>query len=73
MTPEDRRGVVYGMLFFTSFGLGSISPSITGYLMEHSVELSFYVLTAFAVVALLLSFIIPDIRENKEPKAKESL
>ncbi len=73
MTPEDRRGIVYGMLFFTSFGLGSISPSITGYLMEHSVELSFYVLTAFAVVALLLSFIIPDMRENKEPKAKASL
>lgn len=74
MTPEDRRGIVYGMLFFTSFGLGSISPSITGYLMmEHSVELSFYVLTAFAVAALLLSFIIPDMRENKEPKVKASL
>lgn len=66
MTPEDRRGMVYGMLFFTSFGLGSISSSITGYLMEHSIDLSFYVLTVFAVGALLLSLIIPDIRENNE-------
>ncbi|NIV43541.1 MFS transporter [Candidatus Bathyarchaeota archaeon] len=66
MTPEDRRGMVYGMLFFTSFGLGSISSSITGYLMEHSIDLSFYVLTVFAVGALLLSLIIPDIRENHE-------
>ncbi len=73
MTPEDRRGTVYGMLFFMSFGLGSISSSITGYLMERNVEVSFYVLTAFAVVALLLSFIIPDVRENKEPRAKVSL
>jgi MFS family permease len=73
MTPEDRRGIVYGMLFFTSFGLGSISLAITGYLMEHSVDLSFYVLTAFAVGALLLSLIIPDIRENKVPKAKVSI
>jgi MFS family permease len=67
MTPEDRRGVVYGILFFTSFGLGSTSQSMAGYFMEmYGVDFSFYALTAFAVGALLLSFLIPDIRENIE-------
>lgn len=72
MTPLDRRGIVYGILFFTSFGLGSISQSTTGYLMEnHGVDFSFYTLTAFAIGALLLSFLLPDIRENKEANLEE--
>lgn len=69
MTPIDRRGVVYGVLFFTSFGLGSFSQSMTGYFMEnYDVELSFYALTAFSFGALLLSFGIPDVRERKEKR-----
>jgi MFS family permease len=67
MTPVAKRGVVYGILFFTSFGLGSISQSMTGYLMEqYGVDLSFQILTIFAVGALLLSLLIPDLRERKE-------
>ena len=74
MTPEDRRGVVYGILFFTSFGLGSTSQSMTGYFMErYGVEFSFYALTAFAIGALLLSFVIPDIRGHKGTNVKESI
>jgi MFS family permease len=69
MTPVNRRGVVYGLLFFTSFGLGSISQSMTGYLMErYNVDFSFYVLTAFAFGALLLSLLIPDVQEQKEKR-----
>jgi MFS family permease len=71
MTPLERRGAVYGILFFTSFGLGSISQSVTGYLMEnHGIEFSFHTLTAFAIGALLLSFLLPDIREHKEEVKK---
>ena len=67
ITPEDSRGIVYGILFFTSFGLGSPSQSLTGYLIDmYGIEFSFYALTAFAVGALLLSFVLPDIRKNKE-------
>jgi MFS family permease len=71
MTPVTKRGVVYGILFFTSFGLGSISQSMTGYLMEqYDVDLSFQILTIFAIGALLLSLLIPDIREHKESRVK---
>jgi MFS family permease len=73
MTPVNKRGVVYGLLFFTSFGLGSISQSLTGYLMEkYDVGFSFYVLTAFAFGALLLSLLIPDIKEQKEMEGRDS-
>jgi MFS family permease len=73
MTPVDKRGVVYGILFFTSFGWGSMSQSMTGYFMEqYGVDFSFYALTAFAIGALLLSFFIPDIREHKETEVKDS-
>jgi len=66
MTPIERRGVVYGIFFFTSFGLGSISQAIAGYVMDtFGVDPSFYVLTAFAAIALVLSFFIPDHRENQ--------
>jgi len=71
MTPAERRGVVYGILFFTSFGIGSISVAVAGYFMDKygSVEPSFYFLTIFAVIALALSFIIPDKREKQTEKS----
>lgn len=71
MTPTERRGVVYGIFFFTSFGLGSISQAVAGYFMDKygSVEPSFYILTIFAVIALALSFIIPDKREKQTEKS----
>ncbi len=66
MTPPERRGAVYGVFFFTSFGLGSLSQAITGYYMKNfGVESSFYFLTCVAVIALLLSLFIPDRRQSK--------
>jgi MFS family permease len=66
MTPPERRGAVYGVFFFTSFGLGSLSQAITGYFIKNfGVESSFYFLTVVAVIALLLSLFIPDRRQNK--------
>jgi len=68
MTPLERRGAVYGIFFFTSFGLGSLSQIITGYLMDSypsNPEYSFYFLTLVAAVALILSTLIPDKRQNQ--------
>jgi MFS family permease len=66
MTPPERRGAVYGVFFFTSFGLGSLSQVITGYFIKnYGVESSFYFLTIVAVIALLLSLFIPDRRQQK--------
>ena len=65
MTPIDRRGIVYGVLFFVSFGMGSISQAITGYLSDTiGITLAFYTLTLFAASALILSFFISDVRES---------
>ena len=66
MTPPERRGAVYGVFFFTSFGLGALSQAITGYFIKnYGVESSFYFLTIVAVIALLLSLLIPDRRKSK--------
>jgi len=69
MTPEDRRGIVYGVLFFVGFGMGSISQAITGYVSDKiGITPSFYILTLFAATAFILSLFISDIRENSKPK-----
>ena len=65
--PENQRGAVYGIFFFTSFGIGSLSQSIAGYVADHygGLDTAFYMLTAFALAALLLSFKLPKRRESK--------
>lgn len=69
VTPEERRGLVYGVLFFMGFGMGSISQAITGYISDKiNITTAFYVLTLFAATALLLSFFISDVRENSNQK-----
>ena len=68
ITPPERRGAIYGVFFFTSFGLGSLSQIITGHLMDSypsNPEYSFYFLTLIAAVALILSTLIPDKRQNQ--------
>jgi len=69
LSPESLRGTVYGMFFFTSFGIGSISQSIAGYCADnYGLESSFYLLTVFALAALVISIMLPDKRENKPEK-----
>jgi MFS family permease len=65
--PQNQRGAVYGIFFFTSFGIGSLSQSIAGYVADNygGLNTAFYMLTAFALVALLLSFKLPEKRESK--------
>jgi len=65
--PQNQRGAVYGIFFFTSFGIGSLSQSIAGYVADHygGLDTAFYMLTAFALAALFLSFKLPEKRESK--------
>jgi MFS family permease len=63
LTPVERRGIVYGVYFFTNFGLGSFSQAIAGYFMDnYGVASSFYVFTVFSIMAVILSFMIPNER-----------
>jgi MFS family permease len=65
LTPYGQRGAVFGIYFFTSFGVGSVSQMISGYLADvYGLDTAFYMLTAFAIVALALSFLLP--RESKK-------
>lgn len=66
LSPESLRGTVYGVFFFTSFGIGSISQSIAGYCADnYGLESAFYLLTIFALASLVISIMLPDKRENK--------
>jgi MFS family permease len=64
--PQNQRGAVYGIFFFTSFGIGSLSQSIAGYVADNygGLGTAFYMLTAFALAALLLSFKLPEKKES---------
>ena len=66
-SPEEQRGAVFGIFFFTSFGLGSFSQVISGYIGDlYGLDWTFYLLTSFAAIALLLSLRIPDKRPTAE-------
>ncbi len=66
LSPQNQRGAVYGIFFFTSFGIGSFSQFIAGYIADfYGFDAAFYMLTAFAFAALLLSFKLPEKRESK--------
>jgi len=66
LSPQKQRGAVYGIFFFTSFGIGSISQVIAGYIADlYGLDSAFIMLTVFAVVALLLALKLPEKRENR--------
>jgi FSR family fosmidomycin resistance protein-like MFS transporter len=70
LSPPSQRGAVYGIFFFTSFGIGSLSQFMAGYMADtYGLDSAFYLLTAFALIALLLSLKLPEKRENKEERA----
>ena len=60
VSPSRLLGAAYGATFFFAFGLGSVSTTLAGYLAENfNLEISFWLMTAFAIVALLISLVIP--------------
>jgi MFS family permease len=66
LAPINRRGAIYGVYFFMTFGIGSLSQSLTGYLADvYGLQLAFHVLFCFAVVALLMSFLVPNLTRAK--------
>jgi MFS family permease len=63
--PPSQRGAVYGIFFFTSFGIGSLSQVIAGFVAtQFNFDAAFYLLIAFALAALVLSFMLPEKRET---------
>lgn len=67
LSPQNQRGAVFGIFFFTSFGIGSLSQLAAGAIADaYGLDVAFYSLTVFALVALLLAFRLPEKRETKE-------
>jgi MFS family permease len=66
LSSQNQRGAVYGIFFFTSFGIGSLSQFMSGYIADTiSLEAAFYILTIFALIALFLSLKLPEKRETR--------
>lgn len=66
LSPQNQRGAVFGIFFFTSFGIGSFSQFIAGYMADtYGLDAAFYLLAAFSLVALILSLKLPEKREDK--------
>jgi len=60
ITPNEMRGTMYGILFFFSFGLGSISTAIAASIAQrYDLNMAFYALMMFSLAALLLSLFVP--------------
>jgi len=67
LSPQNQRGAVYGIFFFTSFGIGSLSQFLAGYAADtYGLDAAFSLLAVFALIALLLSFKLPEKKESKE-------
>jgi MFS family permease len=65
LSPYEQRGAVFGIFFFTFFGIGSVSQLIAGYLADvYGLDAAFYMLTIFAAVALLLCFSLPEKKKS---------
>ena len=59
LSPRNMMGLAYGVMFFSAFGVGSISTSITGWLADqYSLTAAFWVNTGVSMVLLLISSVI---------------
>jgi MFS family permease len=66
LSPQNQRGAVFGIFFFTSFGIGSLSQFIAGYIGDaYGLDAAFWLLTIFALMALVLSFFLPKKKPDK--------
>jgi predicted MFS family arabinose efflux permease len=71
ISPQNQRGAVFGIFFFTSFGIGSLSQLIAGYIGDaYGLDAAFWLLAIFAVIAFVLSFFLPSKKQTNGPRQK---
>jgi len=59
ITLLDQRGLVYGVMFFLVFGLGSVSSTIAGYIAENfGLRLAFSAMFSLSLLALASSLLL---------------
>ena len=65
VAPRNLIGTAYGMMFFSSFGLGSFSATIAGYLADSfGLETAFWTMTLFALTTLVISLALLKIQKS---------
>jgi len=68
ITPEEVRGIVFGIMFFAAFGLGSVSSGLGGFVADrYGLGTVFYLMGFFSLLSLLATFAIPS--EDKSQKS----
>ncbi|MBD3205538.1 MFS transporter [Candidatus Bathyarchaeota archaeon] len=56
LSPRSMMGLSYGFMFFSAFGVGSLSTTITGYLAEkYSLSAAFWLNTGISAILLIVS------------------
>jgi MFS family permease len=71
VSPKNQVGMAYGIMFFFSFGLGSVSTTIAGYLADaFNLEVAFWSMTLISIVALIIAFTF--LKSSKNPVSDES-
>jgi len=59
ITLPDQRGLMYGVMFFLVFGLGSVSSTIAGYIAENfGLQLAFSAMFSLSLLALASSLLL---------------
>jgi len=59
LSPRNMMGLAYGLMFFSAFGIGSISTSITGRIADaYGLTVAFWMNTGLSVALLLISILI---------------
>ena len=60
VAPQKYTGIIFGLVFSLSFGVGSISTTLTGFLADlYSLSFSFYILAIIAFTTILASLFLP--------------
>ena len=56
LSPRDSMGLAYGVMFFSAFGVGSLSTSVTGFLADaYSLTFAFWFNVLISIILLLVS------------------
>ncbi|MBT5642186.1 hypothetical protein HOJ44_03625, partial [Candidatus Bathyarchaeota archaeon] len=59
LSPRNMMGLAYGVMFFSAFGIGSISTSVIGWVADsYGLTTAFWVNAATALVLLSVATVI---------------
>jgi MFS family permease len=71
-TPSRSRGLGYGVSFLFTFGVGSFSAGLSGYIAErYGLNRIFYTLGGIALLALIIALILTWVNSRTEGEHKD--